>query len=147
MSPRDDPAVRFLLRLRDAPLGAMRRLGSETERQGVSSLRDFTPLGEVPDREVAWGLVGRFWRLDGGLERVADAGAFRARDRPGRAKLVWSFEATPVTGGAELVTRTRVFCPDRATWRRFAACWAAIRLPNGLIRRRLLAAIRARARA
>ena len=147
MSPRDDPAVRSLLRLRDAPLGAARRLGSEAERRGMLSLRDFTPLGEVPSREVAWGLVGRFWRLDGGLERVADAGAFRAYDRPGRAKLVRSFEAMPVTGGTELVTRTRVFCRDRATWRRLAPYWLLIRLPSGPIRRRLLAAIRARAQA
>ena len=144
---RDDPVGDALLQLREAPLRAVRRLGLGAGRRDDFSLRDFAPLGEVPGREVAWGLVGRFWQMDGGHERVRDAGAFRAYDRPGRAKLVWSFEATPVLGGTELVTRTRAFCPDRATWRRFAAYRALIRLPSGLMRRRLLAAIKARAQA
>ena len=147
MSPQDDRVVHSLLRLRDAPLGAVRRSGVGVGRQDAFSLRDFTPLGEVRGREIAWGLVGRFWRVDGGLERVAGAEAFRAYDRPGRARLVWSFEATSRAGGTELVTRTREFCPDRATWRRLAPYWVLIRLPSGLIRRRLLAAIRARAQA
>lgn len=149
LSLRDDPVCRALLAVRVAPgrlLAAFGAARAADPGRGFS-LADFTPLGRIPGQEVAWGLAGRFWRADGGLQRVPDAGAFAADPMPGRAKLVWSFRVEPVPGGTRLVTRTCVHCPDRESRARFAAYWRLIRPFSGLIRRRLLAAVKARAEA
>ncbi|HCD6622294.1 TPA: SRPBCC family protein [Pseudomonas aeruginosa] len=113
----DDPLVRALLALREAP-GRLAGL-----------------LGRRND------LAGRFWRADFALERIADGEHFRRYDQPGVAKLVLCFRCTPSAGGTLLHTETRVFCPDRASRLRFIPYWLAIRPVSGLIRRRLLAGI------
>ena len=48
---------------------------------------------------IAHSLVGRFWRLDFGLEPVIDGQAFLAFDEPGVAKLVMAFDAQPLPSG------------------------------------------------
>ncbi len=49
----------------------------------------FTLLEEKPGEELVFGLVGKFWRPDGGLRRVSreDFAAFR---EPGYAKAAWN---------------------------------------------------------
>ncbi|MBF3273044.1 hypothetical protein HKW77_28400, partial [Pseudomonas aeruginosa] len=96
------------------------------------------------DQAIAYGLVGRFWRADFALERIADGEHFRCYDQPGVAKLVLCFRCTPSASGTLLHTETRVFCPDRASRLRFTPYWLAIRPVSGLIRRRLLAGIERR---
>ncbi|MCO2081162.1 hypothetical protein O1L52_05285 [Pseudomonas aeruginosa] len=96
------------------------------------------------DQAVGDGLVGRFWRADFALERIADGEHFRCYDQPGVAKLVLCFRCTPSASGTLLHTETRVFCPDRASRLRFTPYWLAIRPVSGLIRRRLLAGIERR---
>ena len=103
----------------------------------------FTALDHDEKSETVAGLVGRFWRLDGGLVRIADAAAFARFSEPGTPKLVIGYRATPDPVGTLLTTETRVFCPDRYSLLKFAPYWMLIRGPSGLIRRRNLRAIKA----
>ncbi len=90
LSLRDDPLIRALLGLREVPAW----LGKSQRAVAPSfSMADFVPLGRRDNAEIAWGLVGKFWRPSAGVLPLPDAAAFRGSCPPGHAKLVWSFEA------------------------------------------------------
>ena len=134
--PPDDRVTGALMWLRELP---GRLVGRPRPDFGVHS---FTPLSGDAVETVS-GLVGRFWRLDGGLAAIADAEAFDDFAEPRTPKLVIGFRAVAQGAGTRLTTETRVFCPDRYSLARFAPYWALIRLPSGLIRRRALRHIKA----
>ena len=141
----EDPWARRFIWLREAPdrlLGAL-GAGSGLQHRPAFGIEDFMPLGRDGDREVAFGLIGRFWQRDYGLVQLAQPQAqFRAHAQPHQAKLVLHFSATPRPDGrTELVTETRVHCLDADALRRFTPYWWLIRPVSGLIRRRLLARI------
>ncbi len=136
----DDPVARRLISLRELPNRLAGRLGfaSALQNRPAFSLDEFTLLGRDGERELAFGLAGRFWRSDYGLVPLADARAFATLDATGIAKLVLNFTAQPEGQGTRLTTRTRVWCGDDAARRRFTPYWLLIRPASGLIRRRLL---------
>ena len=136
-------------RLIDAPAAAVLDAVEDLLRFDDPLVRAFLVLREAPGRLAGLlgrrnDLVGRFWRADFALERIADGEHFRCYDQPGVAKLVLCFRCTPSASGTLLHTETRVFCPDRASRLRFTPYWLAIRPVSGLIRRRLLAGIERR---
>jgi hypothetical protein len=98
---------------------------------------DFTLLGRYGDRELAYGLAGRFWRVDHGLQSISGAAAFdQLQALP---KLVLNFFVEPLPSGEHrLSATTRVWCPDAASRRSFAPCWTLVRPVSGWIRKRLL---------
>jgi hypothetical protein len=100
----------------------------------------FVLLGERPERELALGVVGRFW-TPGGERVTLDADGFRAFDRPGYAKAVWDFRLTPEHGATRLSTETRVWCLDAASRRSFRRYWRVVGPFSGLIRMALLRAV------
>ncbi|MBT2235415.1 hypothetical protein [Nonomuraea sp. NEAU-A123] len=130
------------------PLFAVRRLFSRSsgDRQKQDA-PTFTPLAVDPMREIVLGTIGQWWRL-GRAEHtpaIGDADDFRAFDRPGYAKGTFSFlldDAGP--GRIRLVTETRVLATSPDARRAFRRYWIFIRLGSGLIRRIILAAVRAR---
>ena len=135
----EDPLIARAIALRELPGRMLRTLGlsgNALPRQAFG-FHSFTLLGEVPEREVAFGLAGRFWQLDYGLRPIADAAAFvNMTDQP---RLVLNVCVEPVGDhGCRLVTHTRVHCPGDEQRRRFAPYWYAIRPVSGLIRQRLL---------
>ncbi|MEH3086735.1 MAG: hypothetical protein PGN26_09425 [Xylophilus ampelinus] len=136
----DDPVARGLIALREWPGRLAGRLGFPTRLQDrpAFGFGGFTFLGREGDRQLAYGLAGRFWRADYGLVAVPDAAAFDALDGAGIAKLVMDFTAVPEGDGVRLTTRTRVWCGDAATLRSFRPYWLLIRPASGLIRQRLL---------
>ena len=135
----DDPLIARAIALREAPGRLLRTFGlsRNTLPTRPFGFHSFALLGEVPGREVAFGLAGRFWQMDYGLRRIADSAAFMAMtDQP---RLVLNVCVEPLDGqGCRLVTHTRVHCPDEAQRRRFAPYWVLIRPVSGLIRGRLL---------
>lgn len=138
-----DPFVRAMIGLRELP---MRLFGLVSGRRAdlppTFGLHNFTRLDQRAGSELAYGLIGQFWKPDFGLLPMADGAAFRAFDRPGYAKLVMGFSVTLEPGGiTTLSTETRVFCPDHASRRKFAPYWYLIRPVSGLIRGRVLASI------
>src|SRR5262245_51985780 len=104
------PLIRWLLMLRGAPSALLHphrpaRPRTVTLRQVLE--HGFVLLGERPQREVALGVIGRFWTLRG--DRLAvDAPVFVAFDRLGYAKAVWDFRLTPEGDGTRLSTETRI---------------------------------------
>ncbi|MCP1652526.1 hypothetical protein [Pseudomonas nitroreducens] len=148
LTAEHDPLVQRLLQLREAPARLALRLGlrnalAERPRFG---LHEFTLLGSIADREIAYGLIGRFWRGDFGLRPCADGESFRRFAEPGTPRLMLHFSCEPGehTGEVRVHTETRVFCPDYRSRLLFTPYWLAIRPVSGLIRRRLLRDIQRR---
>lgn len=135
----EDPLIAQTIALRELPGRLLRTLGlsRNTLPSRAFGFHSFALLGEVPGREVAFGLAGRFWQMDYGLRRIADTEAFTAMtDQP---RLVLNVCVEPLDSQrCQLVTHTRVHCPDEEQRRRFAPYWYLIRPVSGLIRGRLL---------
>lgn len=135
----EDPLIAQAIALREAPGRVLRALGLSHNAlpSRPFGFHSFTLLGEIPGREVAFGLAGRFWQMDYGLRRIADTAAFMVmNDQP---RLVLNVCVEPLDDQrCQLVTHTRVHCPDEQQHRRFVPYWYLIRPVSGLIRRRLL---------
>lgn len=148
--PSQDAVINTALSLREAPARLVAALGwgNAPDPPPRFGLGDFVPLGRQGDQALAYGLAGRFWEPDYGLQPLADAEAFRAYDDPDAAKLLLGFvvrrEGRSRTHST-LTALTRAACVDEAARRRLAAYWTVIRPMSGLIRRRILADIRRRA--
>jgi hypothetical protein len=129
--------IRTLLALRGlrAPWSARPLTLASLPRAG------FIPLAEEPGRELALGLVGRFWTLSGGRIAVAPE-AFREFAQPGYAKAVWTLGIEAETRGTtRLATETRVVCTDAASRRRFRRYWRVVGPFAALIRNAMLGAV------
>jgi len=143
LDTHDDAVVRALLMLRELPARLAAAAGVNVPIKGRPrfGMANFTPLRRGPDQAV-YGLAGRFWRPSFGLEPIADAEAFLAFQKRGVPKLIMGFRTIPDGAAIRLVTETRVFCPDRTSWLLFTPYWWIIRAASGLVRRRMLAAIK-----
>lgn len=128
------PIIRALFRLRGMPEECLRIDG--LLKSG------FIFLAEVPNREVVFGLVGRFWKPSGELQAL-NAEGFRAFDQSGYAKAVWNFALEPLRPRlTRLTTETRVICLDPASRRAFRIYWLFVRPFSGLVRREVLRVVR-----
>jgi len=133
----DDWLSRCLLAIRDLPGRLIR--GTHAHRFGMAS---FLPLGREGDRTVRYGLAGRFWRPDYGLDPLtitpSDFWSFDGTS----CRLLLSFETWPVAvGKTRLITRTTIYCPCPDERWKMALYWRLIRPVSGLIRHRLLGCI------
>ncbi|MQR00509.1 hypothetical protein [Glaciimonas soli] len=140
--PKDDAFFRKMIALRELPL---RFVGWVTRKQASQTpfgLHNFQLL-ERTTKERVYGLIGRFWQADYGLVTIADGEAFLRFNEPGVAKLALGYIAVEsINGKTVLTTETRVHCPDRGSYLRFAPYWYAIRPVSGWIRRRMLHSIK-----
>lgn len=141
----DDVLVRSMLALREAPSRLWGRLGgaSNLTDKPRFGLTDFTLLERTPNA-VAFGLCGKFWKLDFGLVDIDNPKAFQSLNTPGVARLamVYVLEATDNPEIFNMVTETHIHCHDRAAYIRFLPYWLAIRLGSGFIRKRILARLK-----
>ncbi|WP_071331875.1 hypothetical protein [Burkholderia contaminans] len=140
---RTDPIVDALLNVREFPtaVAASLRHGTPRGERERFGLHAFTPLHR-DETSVSLGLIGRFWRPDLGVLKIADAAAFVQHDDPRDAKLVLRFEVVGLASGAHLLrTETFVHCPTARTRLLFMPYWLAIRMASGWIRRRTLTAV------
>jgi hypothetical protein len=88
----------------------------------------WVPLGEVPDREVAAGLVGKFWKGDSAIDRLTTE-QFASEPPPDRVKIAIDYELAPLAGGTRLTAETRIRDPrEKSAARRFHVYYALIRL-------------------
>lgn len=139
----DDPFFRGMIGLREFPMRVIRKtVGGSSGSQLPFGIDNFTLL-EANKSEIVYGLAGRFWSLDYGLEKFSGSAEFLAIKTPGSAKLALNF-AVGLDGDGKTIlsTETRIACADAAARRRFAPYWYLIRPVSGLIRRRTLNAIR-----
>lgn len=126
--------------------GRRRRRAGEGTAGSLTDRLDrfgFTLLSQKPGEELVFGLVGRFWRYDGGLRKIsaADFPAFR---EPGFAKAAWNLlcAETADAGVTQLSTETRVACYGDAARRKFLRYWRVVEPFSGLIRWSLLRGVR-----
>jgi hypothetical protein len=119
--------------------------GSRSFAQGLERF-GFVPLGEIPGRELVFGLAGRFWRPDGGLRRLTRE-QFLTFEEEGSVKAVWNLEvAGRASEKTDLSTETRVLCFGASARRKFRLYWFWIEPFSGLTRRGLLREIDRKAR-
>ena len=149
LTAREVPLIVALMAMRRMPEAIRRRSAGRLRRgldgpilHGMTS-GGFMLLAERPD-ELVFGVVGRFWTTDGGIEPVPAAG-FAAFDSPGFAKGAMNFHAHPAGGGTLLTTETRIQATDDCARRSFGRYWRLIGPFSALIRRAWLRAIRRRA--
>ncbi|MDZ4270716.1 MAG: hypothetical protein U1D00_34455 [Mycobacterium sp.] len=110
-------------------------------------LEGWTFLGEQPNREVAFGAVGRFWQPN--IEwRDVSATDFGSFDEPGWGKIAANFSVLPYGTSATLLTyECRTVTTDPDSRRRFLRYWRLIRPFVGHILRATLAQIAVNAEA
>ena len=150
----DATLVRICLALRALPgvlLSPMRGLRPFWIRLGTSMTlsefesHGFRVLAENPPHELLIGLMGSFWKMDGGLLPI-DSATFKGSQSPGTARVAWNFSVVEQKNGmCELATETRVKCSDAKSLRYFRLYWLVIRPGSGLIRRYMLRSIRKKA--
>lgn len=134
----DDPLVRAAIRLREMPA---RLFGCGRQRH--LDLTDFTVLERRGDTALIYGLIGAFWQADYGLCDIPSTDAFLTPRHDDVCKLALGFSIQQGPHGTRrLVTETRVLCVTDRARRRFTPYWYLIRPVSGLIRRRMLTAIR-----
>jgi hypothetical protein len=142
-------------RMKRARKGDRPSLPEKLERFG------FTRLEERTGEELVFGLIGKFWRLDGGLKHVS-ADEFNAFREFGFAKAAWNLRVgsglhlphggsglhLPQGGSGlhlphcELSTETRVLCFGTEARRKFLRYWSVVEPFSGAIRRSLLRGVR-----
>jgi hypothetical protein len=141
---REMPLAVFLHRLRyvfaKRKGASLDRTLIETEERG-----GWVSLGEVPDREVTVGVVGRFWKKDGAVDRI-DKEQFSSEAAPDRVKVAVDYWLEPVEGGTRLTMSTRIKTPrDEEAARNFRRYYYAIRIGIPLVAGSGLRAIKRRA--
>lgn len=106
----------------------------------------FVRLAEEPDREIVFGVAGRFWKLAGNAptSTVRDRESFVSFNEPGYAKAAMNFLVRSEGRGSRLITETRIATTDAPAARSFRRYWRLVRPGSGLIRRSWLAAVRRR---
>lgn len=135
--------VRALFALRSFPLIASGWRGGRLGFDLPGLLRaGFVILGREVEREVAFGLIGKFWKPSGEIVRI-EPYEFEAFDAPGYTKAVWNFAIAPQKDDWSILsTETRIFCTDEAARKAFSRYWFAIKPFSGLIRTRALRIIK-----
>jgi hypothetical protein len=99
---------------------------------------DFVVLGEKPNEEILFGLVGKFWKPTGNLRKI-ETEDFLAFNENGYAKAAWNFALTESTAKeTRLTTETRVYCTDDASCLQFGFYWTFIKPFSGWIRQEAL---------
>jgi hypothetical protein len=102
----------------------------------------FVILGEDSGRELVMGVVGKFWRPDGGIEPI-EAPDFEGFDSPGFAKGAFNFTVEEQSQDSTLLTtETRVLCTDDSARRKFRLYWGVIGPFSGAIRHMMLRELR-----
>ncbi len=105
-------------------------------------------LASSAPESVVFGGALQAWRLSGGAESPSlDAEELNRWIQPGWVKAVMDFRLTPVRGGTELSSETRVLATDPRTRRRFGLYWLFVQPGSTAIRWEVLTAVQLRAEA
>jgi len=130
------------------PLVAIRHLGRTAGNGGRRLFTDGPVRMFVldPPRYALGGTVDRPWQLRPDRIAVTSLQQFMDFDEPGWVAFLTDFTLEVRGNGVQLTTVTRGRCTDSRARRLFAPYWAFIRVPSGLIRRDILAAVSRAAR-
>lgn len=138
------PLVRAIFTVRTLPSrvrghvlpGVSRSLVDETQKLG------WRVLSEIPGKALVMGAYTQPWRSEVTFHGLAP-GEFRAFNKPGYAKIVWTLEVEWLgPAKSRFVTRTRVATTDRYARERFRRYWAVMSPGILLIRRASLGLVK-----
>ncbi|HXZ34169.1 MAG TPA: hypothetical protein VEH30_17985 [Terriglobales bacterium] len=134
------PVTTLLMKLRT--LGRRRSDVHSTQAERLRRA-GFVQLALLPQKEVVFGIVGRFWRPDSGILKDLTAEQVIAFHTVGYAKAVWNFAVTAESEQASRVTtETRIQAFGRSARWKFRAYWLVIGFFSGLIRKEMLAMVK-----
>jgi hypothetical protein len=104
---------------------------------------DWVLLGEDPPREIAFGVIGRFWAGETVWVQI-DADDFETFSEPGFGKIACNFSLRPYGAGRTLVTyECRTLATDDTARRGFMRYWRPLAPFIGLVMRSQLRVIQA----
>jgi len=106
----------------------------------------FTLL-EEGDRYSISGIAGCLWLPRGDYAQFESAADYKEYERPNRAKAAVLTIVREHERGSEIVTEIRVWCTDRAAWRRFRPVWLIVAPFMRFVRLDLLRSVTRRAEA
>jgi hypothetical protein len=146
MNPRSSRAIRAIFETREWVMGS--RPESHSEAGGlISQMRaiGWGVLAEIPDHEIVMGAVTQPW-VARPVFHPLPPDRFAAFQEPGYVKIVWTLRADPI-GPSDCIfrTETRAIATDATARSRFRRYWAIISAGVVLIRRMLLAPLKAEA--
>lgn len=96
--------------------------------------------------EIAYGIVGQFWRPSGGRKAIDSLKEFEAFIQPGYAKAAWNFSFSRLSPQiTQLRTETRIRTYGRAALWKFRTYWLLVAPFSGLLRRIILRDVKRRA--
>jgi hypothetical protein len=102
---------------------------------------EWVSLGSDPPREVAFGVIGRFWGGETSWEQI-DAAEFASYTEPGRARIASNFSFRPYGEERTLITyETRTQATDLASRRGFLRYWRVASPLIGIVLRSMLRVI------
>ena len=144
-APLENRVVGFLFALRTATERLVTRLRgrtfSEYEEPASMGLADMPSrgewilLGEDPPREIAFGVIGRFWGGETKL-RESDYSEFAGFAEPGFARIACNFSLRPYDEGCTLVSyEARTRGTDPQARRAFLRYWRFVSPMVGLVMR------------
>jgi hypothetical protein len=134
----DSLIVRTLLRVRSLgrplpPRPTMTNLFDDLEKGG------FLKLWLEPEREVVFGIAGRFWLPVPERVKLHTVPEFQQFDTCGYAKAAWNISLYETSSGlTKLRTETRIRCFGSTARSRFRLYWALVGPFSGVTRSELL---------
>lgn len=131
------PTIRILFGMRGLAPRFRQSSGRMRARLEDFLAAGFLLLDEQPGQEVVLGVL---W---GRRSPGVDGRGFASFEEPGHVKAVLNFAVRPHDSGTLVTTETRVHATDEAARRRFARYWLVVGPFSALIRRRMLAVLRA----
>lgn len=137
--------VRLLMTLRSGKRLPRNRASGDWRRRLQGS--GFILLSEVPEQEIVLGIVGKFWRPDGGRRLDITPDGFASFSEHGFAKAAWNFKLREDGEMTVLSTETRIKCFGTSAWRKFRAYWICIAPFSGMIRKAILKQVKRQAEA
>ena len=120
----------------------------KTDRPIIEEIceKGFTILGEHYGREIVFGVIGQFWKINFGEQvEIKNVQMFCQFNQPLFAKAAGNMYVEQCGEKSHVFTETRIIGTCKKATRRFRPYWFAIRMGSGFIRRSWLKAIKRRA--
>lgn len=131
----DDFFIKLAISIREIPNKICQK---SKERKPPFSLENFTLL-EKNNTQIAFGLIGQFWKSDYGQVKFEDSEEFLEFEKFDYVKLVLYFNINQINiNSCHVTTETRVLCLGEKALINFRPYWYLIRPVSGFIRYRIL---------
>jgi hypothetical protein len=131
----DDFFIKLAIAIRELP---NKICSKSKEQKPPFSLENFTLL-EKSNTQIAFGLIGQFWKNDYGQVKFESSANFLEFEKLDYVKLVLYFDINQINNEfCHVTTETRALCLGEKALIKFRPYWYLIRPVSGFIRHRIL---------